>query len=459
MRQALLIFLALLSVLAAPAAFATTGTCSKSYSLSVDDGCANEGDAAAAAFAAARGRVDAGNPSYPDWVVCGLTNDPPPSAVAVKICLSPTNSTGVAAYTRYYNNTCSSLGERLSNSVAINGTMRCDAGCEHRFFNDGKNPPKKVATGRSCDVWDYKCPPGYVPGGGVASSLMSVNCLPDGPPECPTGTRLEEGKCVPDQQCPNGQHMDSQGKCTPNKEECPAGQTKGPDGSCVDDGKCPAGQVRGQDGSCKKDGDGDGDPDPGEDDGKFSGGDDCKNPPQCSGDNILCGQARIQWRIDCNTRRNENITGGACNAMPVCTGEKCNAMEYASLLQTWRMRCALERMEANAGGTVGGAGQQPDWTKVPGMSQDPGAGGAPGDTNIWAPSQRLDGSGLNASGFVGGGGTCPGFGVTSGGSALTGGFMSELASPPASWCTLISWAGIVFNVFALVTAIFILARP
>ncbi|UUE98327.1 hypothetical protein [Xanthomonas hortorum] len=53
---------------------------------------------------------------------------------------------------------------------------------------------------------------------------------------------------------------------------------------------------------------------------------------------------KIQWRIDCNTRRSQNISGGACTAVPVCTGKACDAMEYAQLMQQWRSTCALEKI-------------------------------------------------------------------------------------------------------------------
>ncbi len=86
----------------------------------------------------------------------------------------------------------------------------------------------------------------------------------------------------------------------------------------------------------------------------------------------MCGQARIQWRIDCNTRKNLTVTGGRGCGMdpPICTGEKCDALEYAQLLQQWRTACATEALRG-----VGGTGTgQPDWTKVTGMNQDGGQG-------------------------------------------------------------------------------------
>ncbi|MEH6416209.1 hypothetical protein [Pseudomonas sp. CGJS7] len=295
----------------------------------------------------------------------------------------------------------------------------------------------------------------------VTSSVCSADDPPrkpekpdDPPKECAAGQkRLPDGKCANKGDCPTGQHM-AAGKCTPDGS-CPAAQVKGPDGSCVDE-SCPSGQAKGKDGTCKPDGDGDGDPDDGEDSGKFSGGDDCKTPPKCSGDNILCGQARIQWRIDCNTRKNRTVTDGGCGIAPVCTGEKCDAVETAQLYQQWRTACVLQHMAGNGG--VGGNPGQPEWTKPTGMTQDPGQGSAPGDTNVWAPSERIDGSTLNSTGFVGGGGTCPGF-PASGGGSISSGFFQVVASPPPFWCSFINWAALVINIFALISAIYILARP
>jgi hypothetical protein len=68
----------------------------------------------------------------------------------------------------------------------------------------------------------------------------------------------------------------------------------------------------------------------------------------------MCGQARIQWRIDCNTRRNVNISGGTCSNVPICTGKDCKAMEYAQLLMQWRTACAVEKMASGDGSTGGG---------------------------------------------------------------------------------------------------------
>ncbi|MBZ3920492.1 hypothetical protein Xtri_13865 [Xanthomonas campestris pv. trichodesmae] len=237
--------------------------------------------------------------------------------------------------------------------------------------------------------------------------------------------------------------LGADGTCKPKDNECPAGQIKSPMGSCIPgDGQCAAGEVRGKDGTCKRDGDGDGEPDAGEDDGSaqqnFSGGDDCNSPPSCSGDLIMCGQARIQWRIDCNTRKNRNISGGTCAAMPVCTGEKCDAMEYSSLLMQWRTACALERQKAGEGG-AGETGikdhmtamKQAEVNALRGLGTDDGHAGV--DPNgIWAKDADYGQGKITETLFGSGGGSCD-LSFTIGGRLVT--------PPPQFWriCSIIHW--------------------
>lgn len=283
------------------------------------------------------------------------------------------------------------------------------------------------------------------------------SCEPQLPDHCEDGKEKDAyGNCV-ESTCPAGMKQQADGTCANEKNECPAGEVKAPSGACLPgDGQCAAGEARGKDGTCKRDADGDGQPDEGEDDGTtqetFSGGDNCSSPPSCSGSPIMCGQARIQWRIDCNTRKNRNVSGGHCAAEPVCTGEKCDAVEYNQLLMQWRSACALEKI-AQGGGT--GDGSQPEWTKVGGMGQDPGAGAVEGDTpRLHEHAFTTDD--LDQSGF-GGGGTCPGF-ATASGSGVSSGFISTLASPPPLWCNYIGFIRAVLVLVGAVAAVFILAK-
>lgn len=276
--------------------------------------------------------------------------------------------------------------------------------CEYFFSRDPAGPGHiGTPVGASCDVQEYECAEGWEHGVGPVSSFASQICVPKN--ECPEGQTMVRGECkIKEDECPRGKVPDAEGKCVVERNECPSGQVKGPDGSCVDDPKaqCPAGKVKGADGTCKSDADGDGNADEDDPNNKsFSGGDDCNVPPACSGDPIACGQARIQWRIECNTRKNRNISGGSCDAMPVCAGEKCDAMEYAQLLQTWRTACAVEKLKMSGPAGDGNKNGVPD---VMEQGVDEGA-------NESAQVREDDGSGLmgmvDQGGFAAGGG-CPG---------------------------------------------------
>lgn len=232
----------------------------------------------------------------------------------------------------------------------VNVTLRpemktCWNGCSHQGIASAID-----------DTFVVSGDPSMKPGQWVHTTFQGLGtpCVENDDPEKPECTagqkRLPDGTCGDQADCPVGQHKVND-VCEPDGV-CPTGKVKAPDGSCVED-SCPAGRAKGKDGTCKPDANNDGVPDAEEDgneDGdKFSGGDNCNSPPACSGSPILCGQARIQWRIDCNTRRNETITGGACATMPICTGEKCNAVEYSQLLMQWRTACALEKGLAQGG--------------------------------------------------------------------------------------------------------------
>lgn len=271
-------------------------------------------------------------------------------------------------------------------------------------------------------------------------------------PECKANQTKnpKTGECS--DSCPVGMVLGDNGECEKGNDTCPAGQVRGPDGSCVQDA-CPAGQVKGADGTCKKETDAD--KDEGDDDKYFSGGDDCSAPPQCSGDSILCGQARIQWRIDCNTRRNTNISGGSCAAMPVCTGEKCDAVEYAQLVQQWRTACAVEKLADGATGE--GDDEQPSWTRVDGMSQDPGAGQNADDTK-GVQTKTLSTNDLDSGGWLGGAGSCPAIMGGAGGDGFGSAFAQALASPPAYFCDFIGMMAAIVMIGAAYVSAYILAK-
>lgn len=339
----------------------------------------------------------------------------------------------------------------------ISGSYWCNTGCNQVWTPNGDGTWNgSFRAGGVCNASDNGC--GEFGAGWHYNAYLKV-CEPDPPETCPAGkVKGSNGQCT-DNSCPAGMVLQQDGTCAPASNECPQGQVKSPTGGCLPgDGQCAKGEVRGKDGTCKRDGDGDGQPDAGEEDGTaeptFSGGDNCDSPPSCSGDVIMCGQARIQWRIDCNTRRNRNISGGTCDRVPICTGEKCDSLEYSSMLFQWRSACAAEKLLAKGTGSEGGNGEQPEWTKVGGMSQDPGQGASDGDTKV-VTEKTVGVDDLDQGGF--GGGSCIGFAV-GGGTGVGGGFMQVLASPPALWCDYIGWMRAVIILIASVTSVFILSR-
>lgn len=338
------------------------------------------------------------------------------------------------------------------------GTMTCDSGCVQVWTPNADGSYNARAFGPTCSGQydDAKC---KAENGATYYYNRHLNaCEPDLPDICPEGQEKNAMGICEAKNCPPGKLLQQDGTCVNEKNECPPGNVKSPAGACLPgDGQCAVGEVKGKDGTCKRDADGDGKPDAGEDEGStdetFSGGDNCNSPPACSGSPILCGQARIQWRIDCNTRKNRNIAGGACNAMPVCTGDKCDAMEYSGLLMQWRSACALEKLAGKGAGE--GDGSQPEWTKVGGMGQDPGAGATPADSPK-VGEVEFSTDDLDQSGF--GGGSCIGLASGSASGDVGAAYSAVFAAPDASWCLFISRLRASLIVFAAALSCFIIAR-
>lgn len=330
-----------------------------------------------------------------------------------------------------------------------NGAIGCNDGCQYMHYNNGDGTASGTFLGDEAENHCLANPTCDLPGWYLSPGTGM--CHPPRP-ECATNQSKDPvtGECK--DQCPVGMFIDETGQCKKDGNTCPAGQIKGPDGSCVQD-TCPAGQTKGSDGTCK--GSTDPDKDDGDEDKYFSGGDNCSAPPACSGDPILCGQARIQWRIDCNTRRNTNISGGSCSAIPVCTGEKCDAMEYAQLLQQWRGTCALEKLAKRDKGD--GDDEQPGWTKVDGMSQDPGEGQNSDDVK-GVETRTLSTDDLDSGGWLGGAGSCPAIMGGAGGDGLGSAFAQALASPPAYFCNFIGMMAAIVMIGAAYVSAYILAK-
>jgi len=284
---------------------------------------------------------------------------------------------------------CASRPNLTSEFYPKSGSTQCIDGCEVVWFRNGDGTSTQMHLGNQCNSANY--PETCAPGGAFWNPILNT-CEPL-QAECPAGqTKNSRGECAPEA-CPAGMVMGADGTCSSKENECPAGNVKAPSGECLPgDGQCAAGEVRRENGTCGKDGDGDGVADVDDDDPdndpkeSASGGDTCDAPPACNGGAIDCMQVRIQWRIDCNTRRNRNVSGGSCAAIPVCTGEKCDAMEYAQLLQQWRATCALEKIAARDG-TGGGGGDAGvvDLLTGPGsINSNAGGGDSLEDGNPWA---------------------------------------------------------------------------
>lgn len=312
---------------------------------------------------------------------------------------------------RYYTWTrgCSTEPSKVTKFFPPSGSVRCIDGCEVSYRDNGDDTTTYSPNGKMCE----KKPDCGAQGKNMVWNAMLGVCQPV-EPECPEGKVKVGNACTDEKPCPDGMALVA-GSCKKKDEECPAGMIRSPLGNCIPgDGQCAQGEVRGADGTCKRDKDNDGQPDT-DDPESFSGGDTCDSPPSCSGSPIMCGQARIQWRIDCNTRRNNNISGGHCSqsGMPTCTGEKCNAMEYTQLLMQWRSACAVEKLASKQdtpgqGGTNGDANGNGVADVLEGRGDvTPIGDGAADVASAKKWGIGLSTSNLDTSNMFGGGGTCP----------------------------------------------------
>lgn len=322
--------------------------------------------------------------------------------------------------------TCASRSSKVTPFFPPSGSVRCMDGCESVFRDNGDDTTTYSPNGKTCD----RKPDCEAQGKNMVWNGALGVCQPV-EPECPEGKVKVGNACADEKPCPDGMALVN-GSCKKEDNECPAGMIRSPLGNCLPgDGQCAAGEVRGPDGTCKRDSNNDGEPDPQDKDDPetFSGGDDCSSPPSCSGSPIMCGQARIQWRIECNTRRNNNISGGQCSqaGTPICTGEKCNAMEYASLLMQWRSACAAEKLAAKgADSGTGNGNTDQNGNGVADALEGVGEVTAPGDGTADVSSAKKWGVGISTSMIdtsnMFGGGSCPQMptfaimGVTVGGS-------------------------------------------
>lgn len=354
-----------------------------------------------------------------------------------------------------FRQTCSSRGSKITKFYPPSGSVACDLGCEVKYRQNGDDETTTYSpTGNVC----YKAPDCAAQGVNMVWNSYLGVCQPVAP-ECEAGFKLVGNSCVEEKPCPDGMALQN-GVCKVVGEECPAGSTKLPDGTCHKK-ECPEGSVRGDDGTCKpppKENCEAGDTECEKKNEQFSGGDGCDVPPICSGSPILCGQARIQWRIDCNTRRNTNISGGPCShsGTPTCTGEKCDAIEYAQLVMQWRAACAVEKMAENSSNS-GSGGDNTGTTPTPdtsGVSDGELSGQAPNDgdaTGAFSDGSNAgngsgsgngsgNGNGLNSSGY-GWSRSCP----TPPTVNLMGQAITFNVGPFCNWMVLGGWLVLLFS--------------
>jgi hypothetical protein len=103
----------------------------------------------------------------------------------------------------------------------------------------------------------------------------------------------------------------------------------------------------------------------------------CTTPPVCVGDTLKCLHLRYTWKVQCNTAGNEITAGQGCSEgdVPVCAGSSCKAEAYASVLQQWKQRCALEAMAAGNKARADGIDNGADAGVVDGIWTTPGGNG------------------------------------------------------------------------------------
>jgi len=261
-------------------------------------------------------------------------------------------------YQHGFTGACSSRPSQTTLFYPPSGSVGCNNGCAYKYRQTGDGETTvRSPTGSICaDKPDCAA----LGGNYVWNGYLNI-CQPV-VPECPAGEKVHGTECVPDDSCPDGMSLQN-GVCKQEEDTCPPGNIRSPEGACLPgEGQCAVGEARRANGTCGKDSDGDGEADEDDEDAEndpekdsASGGDSCDMPPSCSGDVIACMQVKIQWRIDCNTRKKANISGGHCagGGMPVCSGDGCKAGEYAQLIQQWKAACLLEKIAAKDGTTGG----------------------------------------------------------------------------------------------------------
>lgn len=187
-----------------------------------------------------------------------------------------------------------------------------------------------------------------------------------------------------------------------------------------------------------------------EKDNQAGGGGTCGAPPSCSGDAIACNTNWQIWRLRCQGTAVGSVTGDVTNCNAAINVTSPDPLANANILLQRKIAC-----KADGGGGNQGDGQQPEWTKVNGMSQDPGKGGSdsdiPGISTVQVNADALDQSGF-------GGGACVGFVAAGSGTGVSSGFTQTLASPPAFFCDYIGWLKLAIITGAAIYSVIVISK-
>ncbi|PJK12475.1 hypothetical protein CO613_11435 [Lysobacteraceae bacterium NML07-0707] len=128
--------------------------------------------------------------------------------------------------------------------------------------------------------------------------------------------------------------------------------------------------------------------------------------------------------------------GETCDSPPVSTGD---AQLAGIIHQQWLERCAE------------GSGLEVDVDTDPStVFPDPSEG-------VGFDTHTVDSLGLDSSGFIGGGGSCPALADGGGSGKLSGAFATYLVSPPAWWCNLVSAFYYVMLTLGSIVSVYIMA--
>ncbi|NJC46977.1 UNVERIFIED_ORG: hypothetical protein GGR78_000198 [Xanthomonas campestris] len=276
--------------------------CSSDPAIIADAGCADEGLAAAASYAAANAYLPAAKENgYTTAVVCNAETSGSSVSVPIKWTAEACNGPQVRAYSRSFDGGLCANRSTQTGWLVDDLGAKCYQGCTYAY-----DPSSQ----------------GFSPSGNTCASTGK-----DPPPKLDS-----DGDGVPDDSdaFPNdpSESTDSDGDgIGDNGDTAPDDADNGADGGSGN-----------------------------ESDNTASGGGTCDAPPSCSGDGIACNALYQQWRTRCAVEgQGGKVTGnpGDCRAPYTCEGNPTGcaqiAVQRASL-------CQGTGTETGPGGAVSGGG-------------------------------------------------------------------------------------------------------